>query len=44
MKQVKGKGEEQKVAVRNERRDAKELVEQAEKDGEIAQDVAKKTL
>jgi len=44
VKQVKSKGEDQKVAVRNERRDAKELVEQAEKDGEIAADVAKKTL
>ncbi len=44
VKQVKQKGEEQKVAVRNERRDAKELLEQAEKDGEIAADVAKKAM
>jgi ribosome recycling factor len=44
VKQVKGKGEDQKVAVRNERRDAKELVEAAEKDGDLAADEAKKTL
>jgi ribosome recycling factor len=30
--------------VRNERRDAKELVEVAEKDGDISQDDAKKAL
>jgi ribosome recycling factor len=44
VKQVKHKGEEFKVAVRNERRDAKELVEVAEKDGDISQDDAKKAL
>ncbi len=44
VKQVKHKGEEQKLAVRNERRDAKELIEQGEKDGEIAADEAKKTM
>ncbi len=44
VKQVKHKGEEFKVAVRNERRDAKELVEAAEKDGDISQDDAKKAL
>jgi len=44
VKQVRHKGEEQKLAVRNERRDAKELVEQAEKDGEISADEAKKAL
>jgi len=44
VKQVKGKGEEQKLAIRNERRDAKELLEQGEKDGEIAADEAKKAL
>jgi ribosome recycling factor len=44
VKQVKHKGEEEKLAIRNERRDAKELVEQAEKDGEISADEAKKTL
>jgi ribosome recycling factor len=44
VKQVKHKGEEQKLAVRNERRDAKELIEAAEKDGEISADEAKKAL
>lgn len=44
VKQVKHKGEEQKLAIRNERRDAKELIETAEKDGDIAADEAKKAL
>jgi ribosome recycling factor len=44
VKQVKHKGEEFKVAVRNERRDAKEFVEAAETDGDISQDDAKKAL
>lgn len=44
VKQVKHKGEEEKLAIRNERRDAKELLEQGEKDGEIAADEAKKAL
>ena len=44
VKQVRHKGEEQKLAVRNERRDAKELIEQSEKDGEISADEAKKAL
>ncbi len=44
VKQVKGKGEEYKIAVRNERRDAKELAEVAEKEGEISGDDAKKAL
>ncbi|HZY06029.1 MAG TPA: ribosome recycling factor [Anaeromyxobacteraceae bacterium] len=44
VKQVKQKGEEYKIAVRNERRDAKELVEVAEKDGEISGDDAKKAM
>jgi ribosome recycling factor len=44
VKQVKHKGEEQKLAIRNERRDAKELIEQAEKDGDVAADEAKKTM
>ena len=35
-------GEEQKLAIRNERRDAKELLDQAEKDGDISADEAKK--
>src|SRR5512144_907075 len=42
VKQVKHKGEEQKLAIRNERRDAKELIAEAEKDGEISADDAKK--
>ena len=44
VKQVKVKGEEHKVAIRNERRDAKELISAAEKDGDIAADEAKKAL
>jgi ribosome recycling factor len=42
VKQVKHKGEEQKLAIRNERRDAKELIAEAEKDGEVSADDAKK--
>ncbi|HEX8910338.1 MAG TPA: ribosome recycling factor [Anaeromyxobacteraceae bacterium] len=44
VKQVRHKGEEQKLAIRNERRDAKELLEQAEKDGDVSADEAKKAL
>jgi len=44
VKQVKQKGEEFKIAIRNERRDAKELIEVAEGDGDIAGDEAKKAL
>jgi ribosome recycling factor len=44
VKQVKHKGEEEKLAIRNERRDAKELIEQGEKDGEISADDAKKAM
>ncbi len=44
VKQVKHKGEEHKIAVRNERRDVKELIEASEKDGDIAADDAKKAL
>src|SRR5512135_2306982 len=44
VKQVKGKGEDHKIAVRNHRRDAKELIEAGEKDGDIAGDEAKKAL
>jgi ribosome recycling factor len=43
-KQVKVKGEDHKIAVRNERRDAKELIEAGEKDGDISGDEAKKCL
>ncbi len=42
VKQVKHKAEEFKVAIRNERRDAKELLEAAEKDGEASADEVKK--
>ena len=44
VKQVKAKGEDHKIAIRNERRDAKELIAEGEKDGEIAADDAKKAL
>jgi ribosome recycling factor len=44
VKQVKSKGEDHKIAVRNERRDAKELIEAGEKDGDISGDEAKKAL
>jgi ribosome recycling factor len=44
VKQVKHKGEEHKIAVRNERRDAKELLGEAQKDGDISEDDAKKAL
>ncbi len=44
VKLVKHKGEEHKIAVRNERRDAKEMLEQAIKEGEVAEDAGKKAL
>jgi len=44
VKQVKHKGEEHKVAIRNQRRDAKELIEAAESDGDVAEDEAEKVL
>ena len=44
VKVVKHKGEEHKIAIRNERRDAKELIEVSEKDGDISEDEAKKAL
>jgi ribosome recycling factor len=44
VKQVNHKGEDHKVAIRNQRRDAKELIEVAEKDGDISADDAKKAL
>jgi len=44
VKQVKHKGEDHKVAIRNQRRDAKELIEVAEKDGDISGDDAEKSL
>jgi ribosome recycling factor len=44
VKQVKHKGEEFKISIRNERRDAKELLEASEGDGEVSEDEAKKAL
>jgi ribosome recycling factor len=44
VKQVKHKGEDFKVTIRNERRDAKELLEASEKDGDISADDLKKAL
>jgi ribosome recycling factor len=44
VKIVKQRGEEHKIAIRNERRDAKELIEEAIKAGEVAEDEGKKTL
>src|SRR5512138_2976311 len=44
VKQVKHKGEEHKIAIRNERRDTKELLETAQKDGDISEDEVKKAL
>src|SRR5712664_2347134 len=44
VKIVKQKGEEHKIAIRNERRDAKEMIEQLTEDGELAEDEGKKTL
>jgi ribosome recycling factor len=41
---VKHKGEEFKVSIRNERRDAKELLEVAEKDGDCSSDEVKKAV
>src|SRR5512137_237703 len=38
VKQVKHKAEEFKVSIRNERRDAKELLETGQKDGDISED------
>jgi ribosome recycling factor len=42
VKQVKHKGEDHKVAIRNKRREAKELVDEAVKDGDISEDEGKK--
>jgi ribosome recycling factor len=44
VKMVKHKGEEFKVSIRNERRDAKELLEVAEKDGDCSADEVKKAI
>lgn len=42
VKIVKHKGEEHKVAIRNHRRDAKELIEEAVKEGDLTEDDGKK--
>ena len=44
VKIVKQKGEEHKVAIRNERRDAKEMIEELVKGGDLAEDAGKKAL
>lgn len=44
VKIVKTRGEEHKIAIRNERRDAKEMIEQLTKDGDLAEDEGKKAL
>ena len=44
VKIVKQKGEEHKIAIRNERRDAKEMVEELVKGGELTEDEGKKAL
>src|SRR5215208_2078249 len=44
VKQVKHKGEDEKLAIRNERRDAKEFIAEAEKEGDVSADDAKKAL
>jgi ribosome recycling factor len=44
VKVVKHKGEEHKIAIRNERRDAKEMLEEAVKEGEISEDEGKKAM
>src|SRR5437660_11966409 len=44
VKIVKTKGEEHKIAIRNERRDAKEMIEELIKGGELAEDEGKKAL
>ena len=44
VKVVKHKGEEHKIAIRNERRDAKEMIEEAVKEGELTEDDGKKAM
>jgi ribosome recycling factor len=42
VKQCRSKGEEHKVAVRNERRDANEMLKEYQKEGEVTEDELKK--
>ena len=44
VKQAKHRGEESKIALRNHRRDANELLKELEKDKEISQDDLKRDL
>jgi len=44
VKIVKQRGEEHKIAIRNERRDAKEMIEESIKSGDVAEDDGKKAL
>jgi ribosome recycling factor len=44
VKQCKSKGEDHKVAIRNQRRDANEMLKEYQKDGEITEDDLKKGL
>src|SRR5881227_4083928 len=44
VKVVKHKGEEHKIAIRNERRDAKEMIEESVKEGDLTEDEGKKPL
>jgi ribosome recycling factor len=44
VKVIKHKGEEHKIAIRNERRDAKELIEESVKEGDLTEDAGKKAL
>ena len=44
VKVVKHKGEEHKIAIRNERRDAKEMIEEAVKEGDLTEDDGKKAM
>jgi len=44
VKQVKSRGEDHKVSIRNSRRDAKEMMEGLQKDGEISEDELKRGL
>ncbi|MGZ6142039.1 MAG: ribosome recycling factor [Myxococcales bacterium] len=44
VKIVKHKGEEHKIAIRNERRDAKEMIEESVKEGDLTEDDGKKAM
>ena len=44
VKMVKHKAEDFKVSIRNERRDAKELLEEGQKDGDLSEDEVKKAM